>query len=56
MSDKNPYYSVPKALGEPKPEIEMLSSNEIMEELRLTLDELDRFQQRLWRSLGYPNG
>ena len=33
MSDKNPYYSIPKALGEPRIEIDMLPSAVDMSDL-----------------------
>ena len=42
MSDKNPYYSIPKALGEPTEEISLLPVDPALIELRDLYEQFRR--------------
>ncbi len=48
MSDKNPYYSIPKALGEPREEIDMLPTPEVTAALAKLSEDMER---QIWEAL-----
>ena len=50
MSDKNPYYSIPKALGEPREEIEMLPP--ISPDVSIFAEFNEQIQRRILEAFG----
>lgn len=51
MSDKNPYYSIPKALGEPREEIDLLPPSEQAE---LLIELRDRIERQIMEAFCPP--
>jgi hypothetical protein len=49
MSDKNPYYNIPKALGEPREEIDMLPSPDLSAMIELR----ERIERQIWEAFGF---
>ncbi len=51
MSDKNPYYSIPKALGEPSVEIDMLPPSP---ELSAMIELREKMERQIWEAFCPP--
>ena len=49
MSDKNPYYSIPKALGEPREEIDVLPT---CPDMSVMIDLRARIERQIWEAFG----